>query len=1379
MERLDQDRQLMHRVIAVATAWIQGRQQRLSQFVGHHALRLGLVLALVTLLLGSGLASFAEAGAGAAPVAFAQGIAASQGKPNLFNPKTSPALKSVSPQPAFGRGKTANAKAGPPQSLRRNNVTTMRPALIPLTSATQATTFLSNDKRLEVDVPAGAVSASDLAAASGSGGLHLQVTQVAPASGSNAGGSGLVSFGTYLLQLVNGQGVLVSHGLRQPVTLTLHYAADDNRGSSALDLRHSVVLFNGSLPSGTTLAPITAPTAAATPATVNGHPVPQTTSQATPKSTAVSAPPATRASSHFGPASTKSASLDTKSQTLTVQALISTPSTSMSWNTDSPVSAFGKPDPYNVQLSAGALTAGYPITLPSGPGGLAPPLQVSYSSEDVAEQHSPQGAAGWAGEGWNVTLGSITWAEHNVTSSCISTCGSTWEDSWQLNDPYGTAAELIPPNINTSTYWDDSPFNITPSPVQWQTAPETYAKVYSFTSNLTLPDGGGVNPPCFRVWLTNGIMEEFGCTADSLEYYYTPGMGDYIASWNLDLITDPQGNQIHITYQQDQENLNVDGTNHPYIQDAQLSSISWDSPSCQNAQTVCTTGGTAPNKWAPLMQVTFNASHTPTRLTGTPSGCNTGTNLRCDDPLDLSAGGNLPAPQAQSDFALNDIDVQVNNGGTWHTLNDYQFEYTQTGPSTITDPATGLQESVAGEFVLSQIKDVGADGSTALPASTFSYSQQTEYYEDDIYQPNPATNCGPAWNTGSGSGCLLWGQSYAGNSYYLATVDNGMGLHQIFSWEDGRNNTHGVNGGGSNTANPNYCNTLSSGQQATYPCNEADDENWSHVVLTQQNSEVVNASSTGNTTVQNLTSYAYDLTYPLAEQECSDCVAGMYWGNQNDGDYLDYYNAKFMGFAETDVSNADGSVEKHHFYSTEGYGIYDTSQVGCFAYNPPCGNDPWWQIGNAGHGHEYEVDSYATNGVTLLKQVTTQYQLACPPSGVAATPPWTGTPNYGNWDSNLVSELDHNNPVAVCDVQTTSANEYDYNGATGTVPEKTISYTYDSYGRVTKTTENSNGGGVYLGSPAVIVTQTDYVWNDNVTATATSATGTYLIDFPADSIVEDSGDTTHYSCSFTGYDGHAPTTGTQSWLTLGETTTSEKYTSCGNSSNSFATSGPIESTYTFDSFGNQLTSDDPDANAGNSADLGCTVNSVKYSTCASFDATFEVLPSSSANALNQVSLMGYSGSPSATNGYGLLPISSTDPNNQTTDYGYDALGRMTSETLPGETTGDTTTSWTYTDFCPTTGASTPCVEIDQTQRLNSTTTVTSRAFFDGYGNLVETRSPGPASSGDDVVRYRVYDALERDAFDSISYFVPSYTGGPGSAAFSSAECQRARYDKYL
>ena len=45
--------------------------------------------------------------------------------------------------------------------------------------------------------------------------------------------------------------------------------------------------------------------------------------------------------------------------------------------------------------------------------------------------------------------------------------------------------------------------------------------------------------PCFRVYLTSGLMEEFGCTQDSLDWYGEPtgpNYGqDYIASW-LDVL---------------------------------------------------------------------------------------------------------------------------------------------------------------------------------------------------------------------------------------------------------------------------------------------------------------------------------------------------------------------------------------------------------------------------------------------------------------------------------------------------------------------------------------------------------------------------------------------------------------------------------------------------------------------------------------------------------------------------------------------------------------------------------------------------------------------------------------------------------------------------
>ncbi|TMC01607.1 MAG: hypothetical protein E6J41_32665 [Chloroflexi bacterium] len=137
-------------------------------------------------------------------------------------------------------------------------------------------------------------------------------------------------------------------------------------------------------------------------------------------------------------------------------------------------------------------------------------------------------------------------------------------------------------------------------------------------------------------------------------------------------------------------------------------------------------------------------------------------------------------------------------------------------------------------------------------------------------------------------------------------------------------------------------------------------------------------------------------------------------------------------------------------------------------------------------------------------------------------------------------------------------------------------------------------------------------------------------------------------------------------------------------------------------------------------------------------------------------------------GFGLWPISKTDANGQTTATSYDGLGRVTSETEPGESAGLATLGTSYTVWCAATGAQTPCVEVDKTQRLNATTTVTSRGFYDGLGRLVETRTPAPG--GQDVVRYTLYNpspsAGQPNLFQSLPYLVSAYTGPPGSAAYS-------------
>ena len=99
---------------------------------------------------------------------------------------------------------------------------------------------------------------------------------------------------------------------------------------------------------------------------------------------------------------------------------------------------------------------------------------------------------------------------------------------------------------------------------------------------------------------------------------------------------------------------------------------------------------------------------------------------------------------------------------------------------------------------------------------------------------------------------------------------------------------------------------------------------------------------------------------------------------------------------------------------------------------------------------------------------------------------------------------------------------------------------------------------------------------------------------------------------------------------------------------------------------------------------------------------------------------------------------------------------MVSTTLPGETSGETTTATSYSYAnCPATGANQPCAEVDATQRLNSTTTVTTQSFYDGYGHLAETRAPGPNSQ--DVIQYAQYDPMGQQTFLSQPYFILSST----------------------
>lgn len=126
--------------------------------------------------------------------------------PNRFNPAKS--ATRAAPKAATTAGKAVTAL--PP--AYQIPAVPMQPAEMALTPASG--TLLGNDGVLEVDVPAGAVTTSDVTAAGG--GLNLDVRQVLPSSDGTAGGSGRFTFGTYLLQVLNAK--------RQLWSGTLHAA---------------------------------------------------------------------------------------------------------------------------------------------------------------------------------------------------------------------------------------------------------------------------------------------------------------------------------------------------------------------------------------------------------------------------------------------------------------------------------------------------------------------------------------------------------------------------------------------------------------------------------------------------------------------------------------------------------------------------------------------------------------------------------------------------------------------------------------------------------------------------------------------------------------------------------------------------------------------------------------------------------------------------------------------------------------------------------------------------------------------------------------------------------------------------------------------------
>ncbi|HVB22203.1 MAG TPA: hypothetical protein VNG51_09685, partial [Ktedonobacteraceae bacterium] len=1022
----------------------------------------------------------------------------------------------------------------------------MTPATLHLTN--QAQQFVSNDGQLEVDIAAGTISAAQVKQAGGS--LQLTITQVIPASGGLR--STHIFFGTYQFQwhTASGQpvsGVVLAHPLVIQYHLQKQQATLLIKGQEVYALWHTgdvSMLLTGLTP------PKVKPTLSLTQKSV----------------------PSSSSTSKLLPATGDATGLiwsiaSNLSSDMHVHTALS--SSTITFGTQAPQANWGSPQDFQVDLNAGGLSYTYPLVIPPGPGGFAPPLNLTYSSGSVNESHNLQAAAPWVGEGWNLSLGSVSWSEENVTLGGTNQL----ESIWSISDPTGISGQLIPPDVNASTV---SPYVPNPLPAQyiWHTAPESHAKVQELMFN---------GQPCWRAWLPSGIIEDFGCTNDSRQSYIDSNSVDVQWRWDLDLMIDRYGNQIHVHYQQ----------NYPssgYVRDSVISSIEYDDPTCHNTTTAC-------SSWNPLIKIVFDASDAVPNGNLTNSGCqnwSSSSHYRCDDPLDLSGSGGLPVPKIVSTFVLNDLKVEVSG----NVLHEYVFSYEQTRPTTFEDPSTGQQESYAGYLDLTAIQSLGTSGTVSNdPTVTMQYVSRTQHYEDTYQyaQPEGFTNCGASWIPRDSNGCFLWAADFS--SRYISNLDNGRGWNETIGWTEARNNTHGVNSG-SAVDDAFACANNTSGV-----CNEADDHNWSRIVVSQRT-----AVSNGVTSTWTYQYYMLDnLSTNSPGTHCTNCNQGYTWGNQNDDDFLDYYNGQFRSFHKVIVTLPDNSYQYHYFGSTNGWGVAESS-ITC--YLPPgysCSVAPYWGSETGTSGKELQEQVYDSQNNYLSLTLWT-VDPTCPATvGMHSSPPGLVGPPNNPGDTQLISELDQNNPVLVCDPRVTQEDDYQIDGVTTNYQDPRVVHTTTTtayvsgpdYGNISNVGTSGND------SSDTITSHQQFYPNDNIGGNI------YLTDLPAITQTWD-GSGTPYSCSqaIYGSNTNATTPPTVPGVTQEQSHTVGGTSGCSDNSNL------ITVQHGYDVSGNPITGIDGDGH------LGCTSGSSTYSACAVYDS-FATHITTAKNALNQTTSYGY------------------------------------------------------------------------------------------------------------------------------------------------------------
>ena len=907
--------------------------------------------------------------------------------------------------------------------------------------------------------------------------------------------------------------------------------------------------------------------------------------------------------------------------------------------------------------SSGAFTYSYPIGVPPVPGGLEPSISLDYDSQTAdGLTSSTNNQASWIGDGWDYSPGYIErgYESCGQLSQQLTAAGDTnripvdaaGDLCWSGNNTTtlvlnGQATTLVPTSSAGTTWRAESDANET---ISYQTGSPNGTRSGGYWV-LTEPDGTsyyfGVNE--LPGWATGDTSTE---SAENVQVYgvqstdpcynatWASSDCDTTWQWNLAYVTNPHGDAMSYFYNGESNAFAANGAadaNEAYTRGAPLSKIYYG---LRAGKYYGSTAGTVATAGG---EVSFTTS-----------------TARTDIPTDLACTNgdacSVDSPTFWTKYELNDITTyELEGSGSGEGLKEADLWALGHGNNVSTDP----DPDATAPLWLGSITRTGEDGTAiALPAVEFTgtyLANRVESSSGDSY-PTVSRERLTGVVTETGGRILIAYDTPPGACSGTGTLpaeDANTGLCYPDWWNTG-------------TASGTV-------------------ESWfnKYVVtsVTQQN------TAGGGTPVT--TTYCYG---GVGGAGSAACLARGAWHYDDSPLSLskDRTWDQWRGFGEvtTKTGTAPDPVTEAEDTFFQGMdGDYQSNgTTSSVSMTPSHGNPIPDSNQFAGMKLDHVVcDGAQANGSDGFcgNQVTD-----------TITIPWTSAATATQAQPSPLPSLQ---TFMTGDQETRT---FTHGLAAGGDRESDVTYTHDSYGRVTSVSDVPDTADMSLDT----CTATTYAGNTTAWILGLSAEVTKVSvpcgttpTLPADAI----------SDNLTFYDG--ATSLASDTPTTGNVTETEQATSYSGSTPQYT----VESKATYDQYGRVLTSTDADGRTTTTAYTAPATGEEPSSVTVS-DPTTQNGTSATTTELSTITTYDQARD---------LPLTVTTAAGYVTTETYDALGRLTAVWKPGDpTSGSATEKFSYT-----VSASAPSVT--STQTLDpSGGYLTDETLYDSMGRELQTQN---------------------------------------------------------